>query len=76
MYTRPATYGTGFDVMGVGTQEKNSVLAGQEKIVFVDSFETIEECHETYPEARGTHNNSFTEPRNTYDHLSDGGDGW
>lgn len=76
MYVRPAKYGEGFDVMGVGTYEQSSVLAGQDKICFVDTFDTIEKCHEEYPESSDTFNVAMTEPRNTYDHLPDTPDGY
>ena len=74
MYVRPANYGTGFDVMGVGTHPESSVLAGQDRIVFMDSFETVEECEDKYPACKDSFHGAFTEPRNTYDHLPDTGD--
>lgn len=76
MYVRPATYGNGFDVVGVGTYEKSSVLAGQDKICYVATFDTVEECEEKYPECKGSFHGEFTAPRNTFDHLPDEGDGW
>lgn len=69
LYTRNAKHGTGFDVMGVGTYEESSVLAGQARIVFIDSYETQEECWEHYPMCRFTHHGAFTEPQNYFDHL-------
>lgn len=73
-YIRPAKMGTGFDVMGVGTYGSSSVLAGQAKIVFMDNFETVKECELEYPDCKGSFHNEFTEPKNTFDHLSDESD--
>jgi len=70
-YVRPSKFGEGFDVMGVGVYEKGSVLEGQDRIVFVDSFSSIDECEALYPKCKGTYNNELTEPQNTFDHLSD-----
>jgi len=69
-YVRPSKFGDGFDVMGVGVYGKGSVLEGQDRIVFVDSFPSIEECEASYPKCKGSYNNEFTEPQNTFDHLS------
>ena len=68
-YVRAANYGTGFDVMGVGTHPQSSVLAGQERVVFLDSYETEEECYENYPQSKGDFRGAFTEPQNYFDHL-------
>lgn len=76
MYVREAKYGGGFDVMGVGIYPDSSVLAGQERITFVDCCETIEECEEKYPACKDSFHGAFTEPRNTYDHLPDTQDGY
>ena len=68
------TYGKGaFNVKGVGTHPESSVLAGQDKIVFLNGYETIEEAQEAYPDADLTH--AMLQPTNTFDHLSDRGDG-
>lgn len=61
-----------FTVKGYGTYGPSSVLAGQTKICFVDSYPTLEEAQENYPEA--TMSGPFTEPINTFDHLPDGPD--
>lgn len=74
IYVTEAKYGGGYDVKGVGTYEKSSVLAGQDKIVFIETFETIEEAQHAYPTA--DYMGNFCEPRNTFDHLPDNGDGW
>jgi hypothetical protein len=67
-----------FTVKGYGTYGRSSVLAGQVKICFVDSFDTLEEAEAEYPEA--TMSNQYMEPLNTFDHLPDGPDdgslGW
>ena len=76
MNVRDANYGTGYDVMGVGVYPASSVLAGQDKIVFLDSFESLEECEAKYPTSTDTFHGEFTAPRNTFDHLPDEGDGW
>lgn len=39
------------DVLGFGTYEESSVLAGQTKKVFIDSFDTPEDAQAIYPEA-------------------------
>lgn len=69
MYVRPAKIGDGYDVIGVSTYEASSVLAGQDRIVFVDSYDTVEECEANHPECKGSYHNHFTAPSNTYDHL-------
>ena len=50
----------------------HSVLAGQTIIQFVDSFDTLEEAEEAYPNA--VVSNHLLVPRNTYDHLPDDAD--
>jgi hypothetical protein len=67
-----------FTVKGYGTYERSSVLAGQVKICFVDSFDSLEEAQAEYPEAQLS--SGMMEPQNTFDHLPDGPDdgslGW
>jgi hypothetical protein len=41
-----------YGVYRYGTYERSSVLAGQQKRSFVDSFETLAEARENYPQAR------------------------
>ncbi len=59
----------GFTVKGYGTWGRGS-LEGQVKISYVDSFKDSEQelMHELYPDAEFS--NKFTEPQNTFDHLS------
>lgn len=72
-YIRHANMGfSGYDVMGVGTHDESSVLAGQDRVVFLDCYETLEEAKKAYPDADLTH--SVFEPRNIYDHLPDSSD--
>ncbi len=61
-------------VKGVGEYEASSVLAGQSKVTFLDSFDTLDEAKKAFPEAELTH--ALLEPMNTFDHLSDEGDLW
>lgn len=51
-----------------GKYPRSSVLAGQDRIVFVDSFDSREEAEKAYPNAQVT--SEFTgAPRNYTDHL-------
>ena len=68
-YARPTKYGHGFSVIEVSTYPESSVLAGQDKITFIDGFDTLEECWEAYPDSKDMFHNKLTEPTNTYDHL-------
>ena len=62
------TYGVPtFNVKGVGTHPESSVLAGQDRVVFLDAYPTIEQAREAYPDAQLSH--KLLEPQNTYDHL-------
>ncbi len=63
-----------FVVKGVGTYEPSSVLAGQDKIVFLDSFDTLQEAQDAFPMADELH--PLMQPQNNFDHLPDNGDGW
>lgn len=60
---------TRYTVKGHGTYARHSVLAGQTKIVFLDSFDSHQEAIEAYPGATDSH--KFLEPVNTFDHLDD-----
>ena len=63
-----ARYGNNrYVVKGYDTYPSHSVLAGQTRISFIDSFDTLEEAQEMYPEAELSH--PFLEPRNTFHHL-------
>ena len=48
-YNRPV-----YGVYEYGTYPRSSVLAGQEKRMFLDSFDTIEEARKAYPGADET----------------------
>ncbi len=61
-----------FSVKSVSSYEESSVLQFQDKIVFIDSFKTIEEAKEKFPDAIICENDY--EPQNTFDHLSDKSD--
>ena len=54
--------------------ERNSVLYGQTKIEFVNTFETAEEAQAAYPDAN--FGNKYISEQNSFDHLPDEGDGW
>jgi len=41
-----------FDVIGYGTYPRSSVLAGQQRRVFLDNFPTIEAAQKAYPNAK------------------------
>jgi hypothetical protein len=58
-----------FTVKGHGTYARHSVLAGQTKIVFLDSFDSYDEAKAAYPQASDSH--ALLEPVNTFDHLDD-----
>lgn len=47
----------------------SSVLAGQTRIQWVESFDTLEEAKAKYPEAELS--NEILAPRNTFNHLPD-----
>lgn len=64
--------GYGFVVKGYDTYPRHSVLAGQTRISFIDSFMTLEQAKAAYPEA--TLSNKWIEPYNTFDHLPDDAD--
>ncbi len=67
-YSRPE-----YGVYGYGTYPSSSVLAGQEKRVFLDSFETLEEAQAAHPEAEWQKLGSqYREP--DLSHLPDGPD--
>lgn len=69
------------DVFGVyeySTYPRSSVLAGQERRMFLDSFETLAEAQAAYPTAYVAPGTCFSPSANTFDHLSDseGGCRW
>jgi hypothetical protein len=59
-------------VKGYGTYGPSSVLAGQTKICYVNTYDSIEEAQAAYPDA--SLSNQYLEPINTFDHLPDGPD--
>jgi len=63
-----------FVVKGYDTHPRHSVLAGQTRINYLDSFDTYEEAAEAYPEA--TDSNAYVEPVNTFGHLDDTEGSW
>ena len=62
-------HGDGFDVKGIKQDGygPNSVLAGQDLIQFLDSFDSYEEAKAAYPDAEMS--GEWTGARNTFDHL-------
>lgn len=76
MYARCSKHGSGYDAMGVISNgyPRHSVLAGQDMICFVDSFDTIEQLDEAYPGLSDNFRGTWTEPQNHFDHLPDEGD--
>lgn len=50
----------------------DSVLAGQTMVKFVDSFDTLEEAQQAYPDAQLTH--ALLQPQNSVNHLPDDSD--
>jgi hypothetical protein len=61
-----------YGVYRYDTYPRSSVLAGQERRVFLDSFNTLEEAQAAYPGVPFINNSCYTEPH--LDHLSDEGD--
>lgn len=55
-----------------GVYPKHSVLAGQDRICFVDSFNDLYDAQKKYPSAELSH--ALLMPQNTYDHLPDSQD--
>lgn len=67
-YSRPE-----YGVYGYGTYPSSSVLAGQQKRVFLGSYETLEEAQTAYPEADWYDSGSGFQPP-YLGHLPDGQD--
>ena len=59
-------------VYGWGTYGQGSVLEGQPKKVFIESFDSVVEAQRAYPDSEFS--GPFTEPQNTFDHLPEYGD--
>jgi len=71
---RGATYhhATGFSVYRLDTYPRTSVLAGQQRRVFVDHYQTLAEAQAANPGARLLAGTSYQAP--SLHHLSDDGD--
>lgn len=68
-----ATYSNpDFGVYEYSTYPRSSVLAGQERRSFLDSFDTLEEAQAAYPTASVSHSCGYRPP--SLDHLPDGED--
>lgn len=65
-------YGDGYDVYGWSTYPKNSVLAYQDRKVWLDAFDTKVEVLEAYPEAQLS--SQWTEPQVSLNNLPDEND--
>ena len=59
-------------VYGVGIYPSSSVLAGQDQIVWLESYDTLEAAQTAFPEAQI--HNALTRPQNYFNHLPDEGD--
>ena len=70
---RPGT-SQAFVVKGYDRYPRHSVLAGQTRITFLDSFPTLEAAQEAHPTAKTSH--AMLEPVNTFDHLDDTEGSW
>jgi len=60
------------DLMGLGTYGRSSVLAGQDRKVFIDSYASEEDIPEKYKDL--PRHGRYTEPQNHFNHLPDGPD--
>lgn len=56
-------------VKEIGTYPRGSVLAGQSKITFLESFDFLNDAKFHHPDAEVTH--ELLQPTNTFDHLPD-----
>jgi hypothetical protein len=72
-YERGRGPGKAYSVHSWGVYERGSVLAGQPRKRWLDSFETEAEVLAAYPKA--TPNSRWTEPRVSLNHLPGTGDG-
>jgi hypothetical protein len=55
------------NIYGWGTYEPHSVLAGQPKKVFIDTFDTLDDALRAFPDAQG--GGKFTDPQVSLNHL-------
>lgn len=53
--SRHGGFTTGFCVYGWDTYPRSSVLAGQQRKVFLDHFERLDQVQAAYPDAVGSH---------------------
>lgn len=63
-----------FTVYSHGTYPRHSVLAGQPKRTFIESFETLAEAQRVYPQAEVLANGGTTYQEPDLSHLPDDGD--
>lgn len=65
----------GVTIKGYDTYPRNSVLAGQTRINFIDSFESdeLDLMHKLWDE-HADWSNKYLEPQNSVNHLPDDGD--
>ena len=71
--SRGATYNSPeYGVYEYSKYPRSSVLAGQTRRVFLDSFATLEEARQAFPQAEVSAGCGFQEP--SLSHLSDDGD--
>ena len=68
LYIVPGDYGR-WTVKGVDEWPEHSVLAGQVRKTFIESFETLDDAQDAYPDADVSH--PIFEPQNTFSHLPD-----
>ena len=54
-----------YNVYEISTYKRSSVLAGQTRKQFLDSFKSYDAAAEAYPEAEP----GYCDPNNTFDHL-------
>jgi hypothetical protein len=64
-----AKHGEGFDVHGWGTYARSSVLAGQPRKAWIESYETLEAAQAAYPGA--SMSSKWIEPQVSLSHLPD-----
>ena len=62
-----ASYGMKYGVYGWGKYGKGSVLAGQPRKCYIESYETIEAAQKKYPGAKMS--SKWTEPQVNVNHL-------
>jgi len=55
----------GYTVYEIGTYGASSVLAGQDRKQYLESYRTLEEAQSAYPKAE----EGYWEPNNTFTHL-------